>query len=75
MTALQWVPVDEITRQARDVSPGRTLLTWIGAVFFALGWALHKTVSLLWLAGAWVFVATREGWRQAGGTRVSRGTG
>lgn len=73
MTTLEWVPVDDITRQARDVSPVRTILTWIGAVLFAIGWIARKTLTVLWLAGAWAFVATREGWRQAGGTRVSRG--
>jgi hypothetical protein len=69
------IPIDEITRQAREVSPARTILTWIGAVLFALGWVLHKTFMVLWLAGAWAFVAIREGWREAGRTRVSRGTG
>lgn len=75
MTTLQWVPVDDITRQAREVSPGRTLLTLLAAVFFALGWVLRKTFMVIWFAAAWVFVATREGWQQAGGTRVSRGSG
>ena len=75
MTTLEWVPVDDITRQAREVSPSRTLLTWLGAMFFALGWVLRKTFAVMWLAGAWAFVATREGWREAGRTQVSRGTG
>lgn len=74
----QLLSVDDITAQAREISPGRTLLTWIGAVLFGVGWILHKTFALLWLAGAWAFVATREGWRDAGkphGTRMSRGAG
>lgn len=75
MTAVGWVPVEDITRQAREISPARTVLTWIGAVLFAVGWILRKTVTLLWLAGAWSFVAAREGWREAGRARVSRGTG
>jgi hypothetical protein len=75
VTTYAWVPVDEITRQAREVSPARTMLTWIGAVLFALGWVLHKTFIVLWFAGAWSFVAAREGWREAGRTRVSHGAG
>lgn len=79
MTTLdQMLSVEDITRQAREISPARTLLTWIGAVLFALGWMLRKTFTLLWLAGAWAFVAAREGWREAGrprGARVSRGAG
>jgi hypothetical protein len=74
----EMLSVNDITRQAREISPGRTILTWIGAVLFALGWILHKTFALLWLAGAWAFVAARKGWREAGrprGTRVSRGAG
>lgn len=67
--------VEDITRQAREIHPARTLLTWIAALFFALGWILHKTFAVIWLAGAWTFVATREGWREAGRTRVSRGAG
>lgn len=75
MTTLDRLTVDDITRQAREIAPGRTLLTWIGAVLFAVGWILHKTVAVIWLAGAWSFVAVREGWREAGRTRVSRGAG
>ena len=32
------VPVDEITAQAREVKPGRTVLTVVAAVLFGLGW-------------------------------------
>lgn len=75
MTTLEWVHVDEITRQAREVHPARTLLTWVAAILFGLGWLVHKTFAVLWLAGAWSFVAAREGWREAGRPRVSHGTG
>lgn len=69
------VDVDSITRQAREVSFLRTLLTCIGAVLFSVGWVLHKAFALIWLAGAWCFVAAREGWREAGKARVNRATG
>ncbi len=72
VTTLDWLPVEDITRQAREVRPARTVLTWVAAVLFGLGWVVHKTFALLWLAGAWAFVATREGWREAGRTRVRR---
>lgn len=74
-TTYEWLPVDEITRQARQVTPGRTMLTWIGAVLFALGWVVHKVFTVAWFVAAWAFVAVREGWREAGKARVSRGAG
>lgn len=73
VTTLEHVSVDDITRQAQEIKLGRTLLTWIGALLFAVGWILRKTVTVLWLAGAWAFVAIREGWREAGRARVNRG--
>lgn len=57
--------LDEITRQAREVHPARTILTWIASILFGIGWLAYKTVAALWLAGAWMFVATRAGWRKA----------
>lgn len=56
---------EEITRQARGVRPARTLLSWLAAVLFAVGWLTYHTFALMWLAGAWMFVAAREGWRSA----------
>lgn len=71
MTAItERIPLDEITAQAREVHPGRTILTVIAAFFFALGWLTAKTFAVLWLALAWSAVAIREGWREA---QVSRG--
>lgn len=55
------VPVEEITAQARQVRFGRTVLSLIGFVFFALGWVL----STAWLALCWCAVAVRTGWREA----------
>lgn len=64
--------LDEITRQAREVHPARTLLTWVASLLFGIGWVafkvfvvIRKVLAVLWLAGAWMFVATRTGWRQA----------
>ena len=55
------VRVDDITTQAREVALGRTLLTVVAAVFFAIGWI----ASTAWLALCWCAVAVRAGWRQA----------
>ena len=56
---------EEIARQAREIHPVRTVLSWIAAVLFAIGWLIGKTFMALWFVGAWTFVATREGWRAA----------
>jgi hypothetical protein len=71
-TLLDRVPLEHINRQAKEVHPGRTVLTWIAAVLFAVGWVACKVLGLLWLAAAWSFVAMREGWREA---RSTGGTG
>lgn len=72
---LDRVHVQDITRQAREIRPGRTLLTWVGALLFALGWLAYKLGAVLWLAGAWAYVGVREGWREARRTGMSRGAG
>ena len=74
-TWLDRLPVDDITRQAREIHPGRTVLTWVAGALFALGWLACKVVAVVWLAGAWAFVAAREGWREAAGVKVTRGAG
>jgi hypothetical protein len=57
----QRLPVDEITRQASDIRPGRVLLTVLAAVFFAIGW----TVARVFLGVVWCAVAVKVGF-QAG---------
>lgn len=56
---------EDITTQAREIHPGRTLLTGVAGVLFALGWVVGKTFMLAWFVIMWMFVATREGWRTA----------
>ena len=56
---------EDITRQAREIHPARTVLSWVAALLFAAGWATCRVFAVLWLVGAWVFVAAREGWRSA----------
>jgi hypothetical protein len=62
------VPVEEITRQAREVHPGRVLLTVIGGLLFAAGWLAAKLAGAAWLALAWSGTAVQVGWRDARGT-------
>jgi len=68
---LDHIPVRRISGEARRVDFGRTVLTVIAAVFYAIGWSL----STLWLAVAWCGVAVKVGWQEArsGGTRRPAG--
>jgi hypothetical protein len=59
------VTTADITRQAREIHPGRVLLTWAAAVLFGLGWVVGTTFMAVWFIAMWMFVATREGWRTA----------
>lgn len=72
-TMLDRVPVDRISRQAREVHFTRTLLTLIAGLLFGAGWLAYKVFSLSWLALAWCAVAVREGWREARNAQVTRG--
>jgi len=73
-TLTELIPVDEITRQAREVRFWRTVLTVVAAVLFGVGWVTAKAFALAWLAAAWSAVAVREGWRQGRKTaEVNRG--
>ena len=64
---LDRVPLDEITGQAREAKPGRTLLTVIAGALFGLGWLTARVFAVLWLALSWSWVAVREGWRASHG--------
>lgn len=63
--ALDWVPVDRITAEARAAHPGRTLLTIVAAVLYGVGWVAAKTVAVVWLGLAWSFAAVKVGWQDA----------
>lgn len=69
---LPYARVQTITAQARDVHPGRVVLTLLASLLFALGWAAFKVCAVAWLALAWCAVAVREGWREARGPKVTR---
>ena len=66
-STLDRVPLDEITAQARQVRPGRTLLTVVAGVLFGLGWVTAKAFAAVWLAFTWSWAAVHVGWTAAHG--------
>jgi hypothetical protein len=65
LTILDRVPLDRISEQAREIRPGRALLTIIAAMLFALGWITAKMLTVAWLAILWSFAAVKVGWQEA----------
>lgn len=59
--------VDDVTRQAKQVHPGRVIAAVSGGVLFTIGWLTAKLFGVLWFAAVWGALAAREGWRQAKG--------
>jgi hypothetical protein len=74
MAVMTHVPLDRITAEAREVEIGRTLLTLVAGVLFAIGWVAAKVVGALWLAVAWSATAVRLGWSEARASQAPRGT-
>jgi uncharacterized membrane protein YedE/YeeE len=66
-SVLDRVPVESITAQAKQVRFWRTVLTLVAGLLFGLGWVVAKAFAVGWLAGAWVFVAARAGFRAGRG--------
>lgn len=69
-TILDRVDTDRISVEAREIHPGRTLLTVIAAVLYAIGWLLGTIVVGTWVALAWSFTAIRIGWQDAARARL-----
>lgn len=68
MTALtEQFSLDDLEAKAREVRPGRTLLTALAAVLFGIGWVTARVFAVAWLAFTWSWVAVREGWRASHG--------
>ena len=66
MTAItDRIPVAEISRQARQVRFGHTIVALITGTLFAAGFLVAKLFTVLWLALAWVATSVRLGWQQA----------
>jgi hypothetical protein len=59
------VPFEEISRQAREIRFGRTVLAAITGILCGAGWLTAKLFAVLWLVLAWSVTAVRVGWEQA----------
>lgn len=44
--------------------PGRMLLTFVAAMFFAVGWVIAKVARAVWLVVSWSIAAIRVGWQE-----------
>jgi hypothetical protein len=63
--ALDRVPIDRISAEAREVKFGRTVLTVIAAVLYGIGWLAAKIVKVFWRAVVWCAIAVKVGWTDA----------
>lgn len=61
--AVLGLPVDSIRAEARELRPGRALLTLLFLVPFLAGW----TVGAVWTGLAWMWAAVVAGYRQGAG--------
>jgi hypothetical protein len=64
MAVLDDAVVGRIQTSAAQMHPGRTLLTLIAALFFALGWLVAKLARGVWLVLSWTIAAVRVGWQE-----------
>lgn len=62
--ALDRVPVDRITREAREIHFWRTVLTLIAGLLYGIGWLTAKLFTGLWLVVAWTVTAVKLGWQE-----------
>lgn len=76
---LDRVDIDRISKEAREIRIGRTLLTLIAALLYVVGWTAAKVVivmlvalRVLAVALAWTFAATRLGWQDAWASSARR---
>lgn len=58
-------PIDRITAEAKQVRFGRSVLTLVACVLFAIGWCAAKAVGVAWFALAWTVTAVKVGWVEA----------
>lgn len=63
--ALDRVPLERISAEAREVRFGRTLLLLFAGLLYGVGWVAAKACMLLWRAAAWMGVAIKVGWTEA----------
>lgn len=59
------IELPAITAQAREIHPGRAILGFIATVLWMLGAIAWKVLAGVWFVTAWMYVAVRQGWRDA----------
>jgi hypothetical protein len=64
-TIAQRVQLDRITAEARQIEIGRTLLTLIAVVLYAVGWLVGFVIKAAFVVVAWSFAAVKVGWNDA----------
>lgn len=75
MTVLEYTDVtrvervDRITAQARQWTPGRTLLGLLAALLVGVGRLAFAVFAALWLAVTWTAAAVKVGWDDARAAR------
>jgi len=69
--ALERVPLEDITAQAREVRFGETVLRLVVFLLICTG----KAAGYAWLVPVWCALAVRQGWREVHPpkSKVSRG--
>lgn len=67
------IPLEQITREAREIHFWRTVLTLLAGLLYGVGWVVGKALGVLWLAGAWVVAAVKVGYREARAPRREAG--
>jgi hypothetical protein len=70
-TLLHWVPVDQITADARRARPGRAAQALIGGILFGIMFLIGKTFTVLFASGAWGVSALKMGWRSGRGHPIT----
>lgn len=57
--------VERVESEARQIRPGRTVLTVIAAVLYAVGWLIGQVFRAVWLVVSWSLAAAKVGFREA----------
>lgn len=72
---IERVPVEQISKQAKQVRFWRTVATALAGLLWGIGWLAAKGCAVAWLAIVWAVVAVRVGWADARRLPREGGTG
>jgi hypothetical protein len=61
--------VERVELEARKITPGRTILTLIAAVLYAVGWIIGLAVRFVWSCISWGVAAAKVGFQEARGSK------